>query len=518
MRPRRRTRAARTSIRSRHFLLGQANQAGKIWLFDDNGYNTRTKYYSMYLRDRWQVNPKLTFNYGMRCGVLPIPDAVSDRGVERYDFNTNQMLVCGVGATPKNCGVTVGGHQVLPRVGLAYRATDTFVIRAGYGITSDPFNWARPLRTNYPILYVQNLTQENSWVAATTLRDGLPVITEPDSSSGVLPQPLTAAATVVENNNAVRGYIQSWNLTMEKRFGSWIGSAGYVATRSVNQLASLEQNWSYLGTGNAGRQLNQKFPGRTASTALHGSLGTPKYDSLQSKLERRFSNGYQVNFAYTWSQARGFTSEDSGAGTNIFRIPSDYNRMYGRLGQDITHNFQFSSIAESPFGKGKKYFSDGGVAGVVLGGWQFNHLMSLYSGQPFTVTSANDISAAESSQVADCIGTPEKLGFHGDEGKYYDISAFARPPSTRFGTCGVNNLSGAPLFNLDLGLFRKFQVTERFNVQVRAELFNATNTPHFNTPNGNVTSGDFMKLTGIKNVGREGIDQRFLRVGIRLGW
>ncbi|MCB9384768.1 MAG: hypothetical protein H6509_09140, partial [Bryobacterales bacterium] len=55
-------------------------------------------------------------------------------------------------------------------------------------------------------------------------------------------------------------------------------------------------------------------------------------------------------------------------------------------------------------------------------------------------------------------------------------------------------------------------------IQFRAELFNATNTPHFNTPNGDVTSGNFMKLTSIKNVGREGIDQRFFRVGIRLGW
>ncbi|MCB1022023.1 MAG: TonB-dependent receptor [Acidobacteria bacterium] len=499
------------------FLLGQSNQAGKIWLFPDDGYTTRTKYYSMHLRDRWQINPRLTFNYGIRAEFFPFPTR-SDRGVERYDFNTNNMLLCGVGPTPKDCGVTVGRRQVLPRAGLAYRATDTFVIRAGYGITSDPFNWARPLRTNYPIMAVQNLTQANSWVAATTLREGLPVVTAPDTASGVLPQPLTAAATVIEPTNAVRGYIQSWNLTMEKRVGSWIGSAGYVATRSINQIASLEQNWSYIGEGNAGRQLNLRFPGRIASTALHGSLGTPKYDSLQTKLERRFANGYQVNFSYTWSHARGYTSEDSGAASDRIRVPWLYNRSYSRLPQDIRHNFQFSSIAESPFGKGKKYFSNGGVGGAVLGGWQFNHLLSWYSGQPFTVTSANDISAAESSQLGDCIATPTKLGFHGDEGLFYDPSAFQRPPSTRFGSCGFNNLSGAPLFNLDLGLFRKFQATEKFDIQFRAELFNATNTPHFNTPNGDVTSGNFMKLTSIKNVGREGIDQRFFRVGIRLGW
>ena len=499
------------------FLLGLPSRSGKIWQFPEDGYSTRTQFHSFYLRDRWQVNPKLTLSYGVRAEIFPFPTR-DDRGLERYDFDTNDMLICGVGATPTDCGISTGKFKVLPRIGLAWRATDSMVIRAGYGMTSDPFNWARPLRTNYPIMAVQVLNQANAWVPVNSLRQGLPVVTEPDISSGRTPTPLTAAVNTMDTNNLVRGYIQSWNFTIEKRFGSWIGSTGYVATRSVNQLAALDQNWGPVGEGNAGRQLNKRFPGRTVDTFLFGSLGTPKYDSLQSKLERRFANGFQVNLAHTWGHSRGFTAEETGAGTNRFRVPWEYDRMYGRTGQDIRHNFQFSSIAESPFGRGKKYFSDGGVAAAILGGWQFNHLLSWYSGQPFNVTSANDISAAGSEQVADCIGTPEKLGFHGDEGPFYDISAFARPPSDRFGTCGVNVLSGAPLFNVDVGLFRKFQVTERLDIQFRAEMFNLTNTPHFNTPEGNVTSANFMKLTAIKNTGREGIDQRFFRFGLRIGW
>ena len=499
------------------FLLGTPREAGKIWQFNEDGYFTRTRFYSMYIRDRWQINPKLTMSYGVRSEIFPFPTRKA-RGLERYDFTTNNMLICGVGSTPNNCGVDKGRMKILPRIGLAYRATQNTVVRVGYGITADPFNWARPLRTNYPIMFVQNINAENNWTYGTTLRDGLPVIREPDISSGVIPQPLTAALNTIENNNAVRGYVQSWNLTLERRFGGWIGSSGYVATRSVNQLASLEQNWSFIGEGNSGRRINQMFPGRTVATRLHGSLGTAKYDSLQSKLERRFSNGFQVNFAHTWGHARGYTNEDSGSGGRTFGVPWMYDRMYGRLSQDIRHNFQFSSISESPFGRGKRFFSNGGVAGAILGGWQFNHLMSWYSGQPFTVSSSNDISAAGSGQVADCLGEPTKLGFHADNGLYYDPSAFGRPSAERFGNCGINNLSGAPLFNLDLGLFRKFQVTERVDVQFRAELFNATNTPHFNTPQGNVTSGSFMKLTSIKNTGREGIDQRFFRFGLRIGW
>ena len=123
--------------------------------------------------------------------------------------------------------------------------SDDTVIRAGYGLTTDPFNWARPLRTNYPIMFVQNLTSPGSagtFGFATTLQQGIPVVDEPSLGEGRIPLPLSAAVTWMDDN-AVRGYVQSWNFTLEQRFGSWIGSVGYVATRSVNQLAQLQQNW-----------------------------------------------------------------------------------------------------------------------------------------------------------------------------------------------------------------------------------------------------------------------------------
>ena len=138
-------------------------------------------------------------------------------------------------------------------------------------------------------------------------------------------------------------------------------SVGYVATRSVNQLVRFEQNWGPIGEGNAGRVLNQRF-GRTAGALNHGSLGTPKYDSLQAKLDRRYSNGIQLGFGYTWGHARAFTSEDSGAGTNRFAIPEFYHRMYGRANQDIRHNFQMTGIYETPFGRGKRWATSASAA------------------------------------------------------------------------------------------------------------------------------------------------------------
>jgi hypothetical protein len=87
------------------------------------------------------------------------------------------------------------------------------------------------------------------------------------------------------------------------------------------------------------------------------------------------------------------------------------------------------------------------------------------------------------------------------------------------GTCGPGVLTGPGLFNMDLGLFRKFQVTERLDFQLRAEMFNMSNTPHFNAPNGDRNSSNFMIVgSGTRNTGREGVDGRMFRIGLRIGF
>ena len=497
------------------WLLGLPQNAGKIWQFNENGYFTRTRLLSFYVRDRWQISPKLTMSYGVRYEIYPFPTRAA-RGLERYDFDNNKIWACGVGSIPKDCGIDTGKHNFVPRVGLAYRMTEDTVLRVGYGVTVDPFNWARPLRTNYPIMAKDGPLNPHSYGYATTLRQGLEVINEPSLGDGVLDLPLNTVVRTMDTNNLTRGYIQSWNFTLERRLGDWIATAGYVATRSVNQLAGLEQNWGDIGEGGAGRKLFQKFR-RTASTRLFGSLGTAKYDALQTKLQRRFSNGFQMNLAYTWAHGRGWTDEDSGDTPGFFDIPRFYYRNYSDLNQDIRQNFQMTAIYDLPFGRGKPYLADSAL-GKVLGGWQFNALFSAYTGTPFSVSANNNLNASGSGQIADCIGEPRYVK-QGSNALWIDPDAFDQPPETRFGNCGPNNVRGPGLVNLDLGIFRKFQVTEKLELQFRAEGFNMANTPHFERPNGrSITSGNFMILNRIRNTGREGIDERFFRIGLRLGW
>src|SRR5258708_4240441 len=250
----------------------------------DNGFTTRQRNYALYVRDRWNVTPNLTLSYGVRWEYYPFPTR-ADRGLEWYDGAQNKMLVCGVGVVPKDCGVHVSPKLFAPRLGIAWRATNSLVIRAGYGITYDPFSLQRPFRTNYPVLLIQAITAD-SFQSTGKLSDGLPPVQVPDLGNGIIDVP-GSFAVVTSSKNFDRGYIQSWNFTVQKQFGgNFTGQAGYVATRSVRQLGYLDVNsGQVIGAGHAGRTRQARY-GRGAPTTLGTRLRTTHYDSLQATLPR----------------------------------------------------------------------------------------------------------------------------------------------------------------------------------------------------------------------------------------
>jgi hypothetical protein len=495
-------------------LLGLAREAGRNVLSVQE-YQVRSTFYSLYVRDRWQVSPRVTLSYGLRWEYYPFPTR-THRGLERYDFNTNESILCGLGSTPKNCGLSQSKKLFAPRLGLAWRATDSVVVRAGYGITYDPFSLGRDLRANYPVQFVQNLAFDTAWSYSTTLDRGLPASPiVPEQAR--LPLPLTAAF-ITADQNFRRGYVQSWNFTVEKQLGNWIGSAGYVATRSIRQTAFLSANWAELGTGNAGQQLQRRF-GRSAATTFIGHLGTTKYDSLQARLQRRFSGGYQLQLSYTWGHSLGYTEENSTASPRV-NHPLYWRKNYGSLPLDIRHNVVVSGVVELPFGRGKRWAQTGAGA-ALLGGWQVNALARLSTGTPVTpVAPGTTLNAPGSGQFADCLGPVRTIG---SRNLWWDRTNLADPNAVdrntpRFGTCGTGALRGPGLINVDLGVFRKFGITERISVQFRGEAFNVSNTPHFANPNADVSSGNFGLIGSVQNTGREGNDQRFFRLGVRVSF
>lgn len=519
------------------FLLGYHTSAGRTYLVQPP-IIFKSSAYSFYIRDGWQVNQKLTVTYGTRYEYYPMPQR-EDRGIERYDFATNTMLVCGVGSVPKDCGVKLSKKLFSPRLGIAYRFNDSFVLRTGYGLTYDPISLARTFRTNYPMLLAFNIFAPNSAAPAGLLKDGIPATPLVPVTDGRVAVPGNVNVLTL-GNEFKRPYIQSWNLVLEKNLGwGFVANAGYIATRTIGQSGQINVNAGLVGGGTASQPLNQKF-GRVASTSLQNGIFNSHYDSMQLNLKRRFSNGLQMQASYTWSKSIGMANlgGDNDSGLAIQDPNFIYlNRSINRI--NIPHNFQFSGGWELPFGKGKRWLNGNAVVSALTGGWQLSWLYGAFSGYPFSVTaSGTSLNAPGSTQRADQVKSDvKKLGGIGAGNPYYDPTAFAPVTTARFGTASFNLLTSPGTSNLDLGLFREFRLTEGIKLQFRVEAFNATNTPHFNAPGGNASSpsrdangnilldangrprlNGFMEVTSTRSYGREGIDERVFRFGLRLSF
>ncbi len=520
------------------FLLGYHTGAGRTFLVEPP-IIYKSQAYSFYVRDAWQVNQKLTLSIGTRYEYYPMPQR-ADRGIERYDVATNTMLVCGVGSVPKDCGVKMSKKLFSPRLGIAWRINDSTVLRTGYGLTYDPISLARTFRTNYPMLLAFNIVAPNSAAPAGLLKNGIPVTPSVPINDGKVSVPGTVNVLTL-GDSFRRPYIQSWNLVLEKNVGlGFVASAGYIATRTVGQSGQINLNAGLVGGGTASQPLNQKF-GRVASTNLQNGMANSHYDSLQTTLKRRFSGGLQMQASYTWSKGIGLANlggdNDGGLAINE---PNFRNLNRSVLGINIPHNLQFSGSWELPFGKGKRWLSDNAVTSALTGGWQLSWLYGAFSGTPFSVTSSGtSLNAPGSTQRADLVKSEvQKLGGIGVGTPYYDPTAFAPVTTVRFGTAAFNLLQSPGTSNLDLGLFREFRITEGIKLQFRAEAFNATNTPHFAAPGGNASApsrdaagniltdpvtglprlNGFMEVTNTRSFGREGIDERVFRFGLRLSF
>ena len=502
------------------FLLGLPSTTGKNIPTTDE-MRTRQWNYAVFFRDRWQVTRNLTLNLGGRMEFYPMVTR-DNRGVERYDWNTNQVLIGGLGSVPQHTGVDLGGAWFAPRFGLAYRLGQSTVIRGGFGISIDPFALAIPLRSPYPTVIEQTSVAPNTFAPSGTLSAGITLPAPIDISSGIVSLP-PSVATLTIAQNFRRGYVESWNLTVQRELpGRFTAQAGYVGTKSIRLTNRRDMNAAAPGTNQAGRPYFAAF-GRNVATTLHGPAYTSDYHSLQTKLDRRMSEGWTVGATYTFSRAITY-GENSDSGL-FFNVAEALYRNRALAGFDRTHNLQIWTVAESPFGPGKRWAQSGPLAWIA-GGWQANAIFSAYSGTPFTVTSAaTSLQAPGNSQVADQVKEDVgKFGGIGPGAAYFDPLAFRAVTDARFGNAGLNNLRGPGLVNLDAGLFRNFRLTERFTLQFRAEAFNISNTPHFNNPGSNVSSmqlktdGSVRALNGYAEVKSAQADERQFRLALRISF
>jgi carboxypeptidase family protein/TonB-dependent receptor-like protein len=496
------------------FLLGLPSSIGKA-VAPELPLTTRAWRQGFYARDQWQATRDLTLTLGVRAEYYPIVTR-KNRGVELYDIATNTVRIGGVGSVPLDVG-TSESLQFAPRLGAAYRIGDKWVVRGGFGISTDPFSLARLFRTNYPSLVVMDIVAPNSFGFVGKTEDGIPPVPIPDLGNGIIAIPGNVAATAMQEEFN-RGYTQSYNVTVQRELNwGFVAQAGYVGSRTVRPLLTMELNYALPGGGNTGRILNQRY-GRTAGTTLQLPYedGTGRYDSLQATLNRRFRGGFQLQTSYTFSKSMSWATS--------WMDPSQFDRNRALSSFDRPHNFQMGWVAELPFGEGKPLATEG-LAKVLFGGWQLNGIFSKYSGTPFTVTaSGTSLNAPGNAQTADQVLDEVKiLGGTGPGQSYFDPLAFRSVTDVRYGNVGLNSLRGPGFTNLDLGLFREFRV-HNLQIQFRAEAFNATNTPHFNNPGNNVSNmrlnadGTVNTLGGFTEITSARADERQVRLGFRVAF
>ena len=498
------------------FVLGQANGLGKDVQYL-NPATVRMPSHGFYARDNWQVNRKLTVNYGIRYEIYPFGRR-DNSGFGRYDVATDRVIVGGLGGNPTNSGVDVGKGQLAPRLGLAYRLNDKTVVRVGFGISIDP-NSFRQMRDAYPATISSQFIAP-SFQAAGTLRTGIPVVQGPDPRAGILILP-PALQTTTYPLKINRGYIRSYNVTVQREVGAGVNiQAGYVTTKSVRQFNNLNLNWSPPGGGNTGRQLFGNV-GRIGTINFFTPFRDSTYDSLQTQIVKRFaSSGSNLGVAYTWSKAMNYAdNSESGITWNQVSI---HERNRALAGFDRPHNLAIYGNYEIPFGKGQAHFTSG-MASKLLGGWQLNGIFTALSGNPFTVGSSGaSLNAPGNGQTADQVKSTVDLPKGVGRGaSWFDPTAFLPITEVRYGSTGRNILRGPGRLNLDASVFRNFRVKEKVTMQFRLEAFGVTNTPQFGNPGADASSpsrnadGSIRALNNFTEV-TSAVGERQLRFAVKI--
>lgn len=491
-------------------LLDRPSQVGR----DLNVYFPAYRAWELFLYggDKWQVSPKLTLTLGLRWEFYPPGTPQFPGGFSNYDGSINSLVVAGVGGNPMNLGMMKKWHDFAPRIGIAYRLSDHDVIRAGFGISYQPFE-DNTYAYNFPVKQNNSFNSLTSYGPAI-LPDGTPatfakgfppplVATVP--SNGIIPvnTPLLKSQSYfVIPKNYLDPYIESWNFTYERALpGQLALDIGYVGNRGVHIPLQYNMNAvnnpAFIGKGAAGQPYNQAY-GITSSITEYFTQVSSNYNSLQLSLNRHFTSGVTLTSSYTYGKALGY-SEENGENSSGPDYYVNFRRNYARSDFDRTHMFNQSIVYDLPFGKGQKFFQSG-PANIILGGWQITGVWTLMSGTPLNFgCNCVALNTPGNHQSPELIAPFRRL-YGVNTNNWFDPTSFADPSvlfgKPTFGNVGRYILSGPGYFNLDAALFRNIRLTERFNLQLRTDWYSATNTPHFSNPDVSPGDSTFARVTG----------------------
>jgi hypothetical protein len=336
-------------------------------------------------------------------------------------------------------------------------------------------------------------------------------------------------------------YSENWNFDIQYQLpGNWLVTAGYIGSHGVDltytgqwnqlpvadlslgsQLTTPVANPFYGVITTAGSPLAAKtvqlryllapYPQFTGVQIVNAEGAVSNYHALQLRLEKRFSQNMTVLLAFTGSKmmddsSSNNTSNFNGNGTsqNALDLHSDYSLSTA----DVSKRFVGSFVYALPFGRQQRWGANANrVTDAVLGGWQFNGIVTAQTGTPQALSASN---------VANIFGPGERPNTNGQNAslsgsvesrlnQYFNTADFTQPATYTLGNVGrtLANIRNPGSRNFDISLFKNFRLVERLTLEVRAESFNALNTPVFSGPNTSVTSTTFGVITGQANSPRQ---------------
>ncbi|HET6932586.1 MAG TPA: TonB-dependent receptor [Candidatus Acidoferrum sp.] len=462
---------------------------------------TRSWENGFFVQDDFRVTQRLTLNLGLRWDILTWPVEVNDRQAN-FDLNTGALIVAGSNGASRTL-IPNDYHDFGPRLGFAYQLTrdGKTVVRGGYGLFYyiDRGGIANQLAQNPPFAGLNSASYFNG--ARITLSGSLPC--EPNctqaqliatNATGPLPSGNftnlnlanpTGVSVIADLPTNVPPQISQWNLQIQREIAvNQSVSIAYVGTHGAHLTRNYNANQPLYTTG------DELFPNLGGSITVQDTRGKSDYNSLQLQYERRMTKGLQFLGAFTWSKT---TDDACGAiDTCQPQLYTDFKLEHALSNQDQPYRLVLSSLYELPFGKGKRWANSfSRPVDMIVGGWQITGIYTLQAGQPFSVTVSN-------ITRADLIGKPTVDP--GNLQQYFNIAAFANPAKTASGvyiapgTSGRDILRGPGSSNIDVSLFKNFDVTERVKARFILEAYNLTNTPHFANPNSSLTGGGFGEI------------------------
>jgi hypothetical protein len=520
----------------------------------DNGQISTTNFvsstkqgYAGYLQDNWKVTSKLNLNLGVRYELfspigeqfgrqssfdlqnmtLYIPKGPNQNTPLTPNFNSSAVIGGVTFPALFTVPITVSRGQVSPyiipwdktdigpRLGFAYNARPKTVIRGFYGIfyggeenqggdpnrgESAPFNESPQL--NRPS-GVTNF-QPDPFFANGNPTGGIAVGYPSNVFNGFPVSSLQFRSIAEDFRNAM---VQEWNLAVQQELpGQMALEVGYLGNHQSHQLLQPDPNaCPNTYTANPAITCNGTRPvqGNIGSISGTASFGFGNYDAMTVSLNKRLTRGLQFQSAYTYGHAlaNSGTTLSGSSGLNTIN-GQNFASSYTTASWDIKHSFTTAFNYEIPFGKGKQYGANmNRIADTALGNWHLNGILTLRTGQPFTIDSSGCLVVSENGWCGASLAGTASANSAPPGGRnpneWFNIANFAPVGSQGLsqGNVGLQSNFGPPTRSLDFSIFKDFPFTERIKMQFRAEGTNVANTPQFSTPDVGQTDANFGKIT-----------------------